>query len=159
MLQGPHWRRPICGADGGRRMATDETTDEVIETANARTERGTRRRFVFGGALAAASSLLPRRARGQRRPPAKSGIIARDGEPALASAVVANENTAAPPTWATSLSRLVRRVTYGATSSDLMFAQSMGYQGYLNYQLNYKQIDDTAADSFVASTFPQLALP
>src|SRR6185436_20319012 len=59
--------------------------------------------------------------------------------------------------WASSVTRLVRRATYGVTGGDVMLAQSLGYQGYLNYQLNYTHIDDSAVDGFVGQQWPQLA--
>ena len=59
---------------------------------------------------------------------------------------------------ATPLGRLVRRVTMGVTPPEMDRAKTMGYQGYLQYQLNYTRIDNSAADSFVALAYPDLAM-
>ncbi|NUM52089.1 MAG: DUF1800 domain-containing protein [Candidatus Hydrogenedentes bacterium] len=40
------------------------------------------------------------------------------------------------------LRRLVDRCTYGASADDLKLAKQMGYDEYLDYQLDYNQIDD-----------------
>jgi hypothetical protein len=78
---------------------------------------------------------------------------ARDAFPTM----VANENLAAPSSWASNTARLVRRATMGITRDELARANSMGYQGYLLSQLNYERIDDSAAESFVSTKFPLLA--
>src|SRR5690348_13040603 len=49
------------------------------------------------------------------------------------------------------ISKLVRRVTCGLSTSELALANSMGYSGYLEYQLNYTAIDDSAMDARLAS--------
>lgn len=59
--------------------------------------------------------------------------------------------------WDSNVSRLVRRATLGATAGDMNRARSLGFQGYLNYQLNYARIDDSACESFVAQTWPLLS--
>lgn len=45
------------------------------------------------------------------------------------------------------LTRLVRRCTFGPTPADLTLAAGLGYNGYLEYQLNYEAIDDSACDA------------
>jgi uncharacterized protein (DUF1800 family) len=57
------------------------------------------------------------------------------------------------------LGRLVRRVTMGATADELSRAASLGYTGYLDYQLDYARIDDSEAEAFVAKTWPAIAKP
>lgn len=49
------------------------------------------------------------------------------------------------------LTRLVRRVTLGANPAELALANSLGYSGYLEYQLNYTAIDDSACDARLAN--------
>lgn len=44
------------------------------------------------------------------------------------------------------LRRLVERCTYGATKDDLKLAKQMGYDEYLDYQLDFQNIDDTDLD-------------
>jgi uncharacterized protein (DUF1800 family) len=46
---------------------------------------------------------------------------------------------------------LVNRVTLGITEGELALANSLGYSGYLEYQLDYTAIDDSALDSRLAS--------
>ena len=115
-----------------------------------------RRTFVFFGALAAAS-LLPRVVRAQGRTRSRS----RRREPTLAGpkldhgAIIPNENVTAFAEWDTGgLSRLVRRVTMGITPNDATQAKTMGWNGYLNYQLNYSRINDAALESAVATRYP-----
>jgi uncharacterized protein (DUF1800 family) len=60
--------------------------------------------------------------------------------------------------WENWALRLARRVTLGLTPEESARARRLGYYGYLDYQLAYEQIDDSAADAFVARTYPQLAL-
>jgi len=62
--------------------------------------------------------------------------------------------TAQPPVEAAAdvdpgslLTKLVRRVTYGTNPAELALAASLGYHGYLEYQLNYAAIDDSACDA------------
>ena len=55
--------------------------------------------------------------------------------------------------------RLVRRVTQGVTSEEVTRAGTLGYQRYLDYQLDYTRIDDRAVEAFVASNYRTLALP
>lgn len=62
--------------------------------------------------------------------------------------------------------KLVRRITMGITPTELALAESLGYSGYLEYQLNYTAIDDSAVQASLAAlttltnTFVELeALP
>ncbi|MDX2148781.1 MAG: DUF1800 domain-containing protein [Planctomycetota bacterium] len=48
------------------------------------------------------------------------------------------------------INKLVRRVTMGFTTAELQLAQSLGYQGYLEYHLNPGAINDSAVDAMVA---------
>ena len=45
--------------------------------------------------------------------------------------------------------RLLRRITYGATEDDVKLIKTMGYEAYLEWQLNPDAIDDTACDNAV----------
>ena len=127
-------------------------------------ERSSRRSFFFFGAMAAAS-LLPGAAQAQvrsrRRPaekPKPSDVVEQPGDafPTLRP----NERPAAFTEWGSDLapvSRLVRRVTMGATAADMAKATQMGWQGYLNYQLNYSRINDDACETVVASRYPLMS--
>ena len=117
-------------------------------------EPRSRRSFVFFGALAAAA-LLPKRARAQARQRGKRPI---DTEPAHEFAeIIPNEAVAAFDEWESPTTRLVRRVTMGITPAELQRATTMGYQGYLNYQLNYTRIDDSAVEAAIATRYPLMS--
>ena len=68
---------------------------------------------------------------------------------ALLSGLYARTAKAGPP--ASSVHWLVRRLTLGETEAELATANSLGYQGYLDYQLDYTAIDDSAIDARIAS--------
>ncbi len=126
---------------------TPEVSREETEEAGTRS----RRSFVFFGALAAAA-LLPKRARAQARRPSKRAI---DTQPTSGLAAVIPSRSIAPfAEWDSSTSRLVRRVTMGLTPAELQRAASMGWQEYLNYQLEYTRIDDSALEAAVAARYP-----
>ena len=127
--------------------APDPTlTDAGHDEAEPIAQRS-RRSFVFFGALAAAA-LLPKRARAQSRQKGKRPI---DTEPKDGFAeVIPNRSVAAFSEWDAGTSRLVRRVTLGMTPAEVSRAAAMGWQGYLNYQLNYQRIDDNAVEAAVA---------
>jgi uncharacterized protein (DUF1800 family) len=115
-----------------------------------------RRAFFFLGALAGATLLGKRvEAQGIRRP---RTLTPRRNRPEFATAVV-NESVAALPDWTDSRIRLVRRITMGATRADLDDVMGLGYQEYLNRQLNHLAIDDSAMDAAVLARWPMLAAP
>ena len=57
----------------------------------------------------------------------------------------------------TDTSRLLRRVTYGLTDADVQAARRFGYRGFVERQLDYAHIDDSAVDAFVAANYPLLS--
>ncbi len=60
--------------------------------------------------------------------------------------------------WTDARVRLLRRATYGPRASDIADVKSMGYQRWLNDQVNYAtRIDNTALDADVAARWPSLA--
>jgi hypothetical protein len=134
------------------RVELEENMDDASERPRSR------RSFIFFGALAAATAVArPAGAQGRvAKPRTATPPTVIDDDTALAS-VIPNEAAAAPAEWAGSTSRLVRRLTYGARSTDLALANSLGYQGYLNYQLNYTHIDDSTVEAFTATQWPDLA--
>ncbi len=130
-------------------------TDTVMDrepreeaTANAdsqESKRKSRRDVLKIGAVLAGATLLPARtARAQRivrpRPKIFSGF-----------------NTNAPNPGAEAITRLVRRVTHGITAEDVKRAKQLGFTRYLEEQLNYTKINDSAVESYVSTTFPMLA--
>jgi hypothetical protein len=134
---------------------------EPSDAEQSEVEKTPRRTFVFLGALAAAT-LIPSAARAQGRTRMRSR---RRAEPMVkkprleGGAIVPNENVAAFAEWDTGgLSRLVRRVTMGITPGELARARSMGWNGYLNHQLNYTRINDAALESSCAARYPLMSL-
>jgi uncharacterized protein (DUF1800 family) len=59
--------------------------------------------------------------------------------------------------WVSPEKRLARRITMGMTAADAQLAVSLGYDGYLEYQLNHQAIDDSAVDAYLAASFPTLS--
>lgn len=56
------------------------------------------------------------------------------------------------------LVRLVARTNFGVTEAELARAEALGYEGYLEYQLNHAAIDDSAIENRIASSLPNIAL-
>lgn len=54
--------------------------------------------------------------------------------------------------------RLVRRITLGLDSVEAARALKLGYDGYLEYQLNYTKIDDSTLEKELAAAYPTLAM-
>ena len=113
-------------------------------------ERSSRRSFVFFGALAA-TALVPKAARAQR---VTRRRLAPSGHADDVRGLVPRENVAAFAEWDSGVTRLVRRASLGITRAEVQHANSLGYQGYLNYQLNHARIDDSAVENFVQQKWP-----
>lgn len=60
--------------------------------------------------------------------------------------------------WDDPILRLVRRITMGLTAGEAQRAASLGYDGYLEYQLNADGIDDSAVEGYVGTNYPTLSL-
>jgi uncharacterized protein (DUF1800 family) len=141
-------------------------TSELLDASDpagpprATDERRSRRSFFFFGALAA-TALLPGRARAQQ--PARPGHpVHKRPAPDPTSTdefpmVTPNENVSAFAEWSASTSRLVRRATLGVTPAEVARATQLGYQGYLNYQLNYTRINDDAVEAVVGAKWPLMS--
>jgi hypothetical protein len=134
----------------------ESSTDELEPEEQVKPERPSRRSFFFFGAMAAAS-LLPRTTKAQQI----RSRVRRPSEPRPAAeefrTAVVNERPAAFTEWtadAASVSRLVRRVTMGVTAADMAKATQLGWQGYLNWQLNYTRINDDFVENTVATRYP-----
>ncbi len=108
-----------------------------------------RRALFVAGAAAVATALVPRGAGAQsiKRP--------RPG-PVPLTPNIPNETPVAPEEWASDSTRLLRRITYGVTPTDLAAVRKYGFRGYLERQLDYKNVDDAALDAFVAMRYPLL---
>ena len=124
-------RRLLAGEDYRMRTPSRPESDSA-DTAPAKTERASRRSFMFFGALAAAS-LLPKTARAQAR--SRQRPVAEPVEEEFPT-IRQNERAAAFAEWDSGIGRLVRRASYGATAAEIAKANQLGFQGYINYQLN-----------------------
>jgi uncharacterized protein (DUF1800 family) len=122
--------------------AMEEAESGASEPAAAATEQAPSRRQLFklgAAALASAALLTPRKVSAQRivrphtmRPPP-------------------------PPSSGDSLLRLVRRATNGLTQEEVSRARQIGFSRYLDYQIKYQSIKDTAVDTYISTKFPLLA--
>lgn len=72
--------------------------------------------------------------------------------PQLSDSVVPRPS---PQGAALRLRKLVERITFGPTAAELGLAESLGYEGYLEYQLNPGAIDDSPVDQRLKD-FPTL---
>ena len=105
---------------------------------------------------------LLRRLGGRTTTPASPSAASQPPARSLASAAAYGNPLAAnvppPVAWADPRLRLVRRATYGPRAADVADVRSVGYQRWLNDQVNATRIDDSALDAEVASRWPNLAL-
>lgn len=67
-------------------------------------------------------------------------------------------NVPPPVAWADARLRLLRRATYGPRAADVDDVRRVGYQRWLNDQVNAHRIDDGAHAADVAARWPNLAL-
>src|SRR5215468_3031300 len=134
----------------------ESSTDELGPQEHLKSERPSRRSFFFFGAMAAAS-LLPNSAKAQQiRSRVRRPTLPRPAASDVGTGAV-NERPAAFAEWTAdpaSVSRLVRRVTMGVTATDMAKASQLGWQGYLNWQLNYGRINDDFVENTVAARYP-----
>jgi len=129
--------------------------DDTPNEANEEGDRRSRRSFMFFGALAAAT-LLPKQARAQGRVRQRR-VIEPQPDPQFATARV-TENIAAFTEWdAAGVTRLVRRVTNGIIPGEMTKATELGWNAYLNYQLNYSRINDDACEQVISSIWPLMS--
>lgn len=63
----------------------------------------------------------------------------------------------APVEWDDVRLRLLRRATYGPTPGDVLDVGNVGYQRWLNDQVNYTRIDDSDVEFQVAARWPLLS--
>jgi len=117
-----------------------------------------RRTFLLGAlagvSTAAAASALPRAAlaQGRRTPKSKASAVKKSGDPFSPGGAL--ESVSAPAEWTNPVTRLLRRATMGLSDTDLSAAKAMGYQAWLQSQLDYTRIDDSAVEAQVATLWP-----
>ncbi|HVZ50046.1 MAG TPA: DUF1800 domain-containing protein, partial [Gemmatimonadaceae bacterium] len=63
---------------------------------------------------------------------------------------------AAPAEWGSAVTRLLRRATLGLTDGDVSAARAVGYQNWLQSQLDYQRIDSTAVDARTSALWPTI---
>jgi hypothetical protein len=126
---------------GGLMSGSDNAGDEGGVNAP---ERPSRRSFFVGAAAVATAALVPmRKAQAQRIQRPRPGIMTRPGAPSAA------DNDA--------VVRLVNRVTLGATDDEVKRAKAMGFTKYLESQLKYTAIGDSATDAWVQTNAPTIS--
>lgn len=132
-------------------------TGESCEQTPAAEPVTSRRRFFAAGASIAAASLVGSRAA------AAQGTGTITGRDKVRR--VLKESTRPDPgpvrstmvsaaAYDSALSKLVRRITNGVTPEEMTLARKLGFNGYLNYQLNYTKIDDSAVQAYVSTNYP-----
>jgi|GEM_PF-5749513 len=60
--------------------------------------------------------------------------------------------------WNSPNKRLLRRISYGPLASEIQEIESIGYNAYLENQLNYASIDDSACEALIGSAVPNFNL-
>ena len=137
---------------------TDTESNDLSHSASSKASNNkslVRRSLFTGGAIAAllGHALSPASAEGGG-----------SGQPSSPGA-----NTGAPPSpipgsyhptadWKSPELRLVRRITLGLTPDEADIALDIGYNDYLERQLNPGAIDDSSADAFIAANFKTLTM-
>ncbi len=103
-------------------------------------EAPSRRAFLgIGAGALAAATLAPRAAEAQGRAPVSLLV----------------ERLSQRAEWKRIDLRLVRRITQGMTETDVARVTSIGFDQYLEEQLNPGTIDDAATDAMIQSRYPQ----
>lgn len=144
-------------ADPTEREDLDQVTDHPGGTTS-------RRSFFFFGAMAAATlapSVAKAQIRSRRRPAGASRPAPPDEARDAFHTIRPSERPAAFTEWVSDpvpIGRLVRRATMGITAEDVALAKQMGWQGYLNWQLNYTRIDDSECENVVAQKWPLMSM-
>lgn len=108
-------------------MTTSASSEATMESPTVRAPAVSRRAMFGGAALAGALATIRAKA-------------APSGPP----------DTPADVDPSSLLTRLVRRLTMGVSPAELNLARTMGYEGYLEYHLNYTAIDDSAVETRLA---------
>src|SRR5687768_5288606 len=134
-----------------------EAESTVAESGDASSPATSRRHFFAATATAAVTTLVGSReanAQGTGSDPRRAKVrevLRKTTRPETGPARNQQISAAA---YDSALSKLVRRITNGVTAEEMTLARKLGFQGYLNYQLNWSKIDDTAVQAYVATTYP-----
>ena len=149
--------------DPETREAAAEAAAAAAATAESERRASRRRFFAMGAALAAASTAgaSTAAAQGTGTQTGKSSavrgmvkkLLGTSPDPAFDPF---RKQTISTKGWDSALTRLVRRVTNGATEEEMKLAQKLGFYGYLNYHLQPAKIEDGQAQSWVGQNAPLL---
>ncbi|MBM4195411.1 MAG: DUF1800 domain-containing protein, partial [Gemmatimonadetes bacterium] len=137
---------------------TDPLSVMEPEPAEA-TQTPSSRRAFLAGALAAAA-LAPQslgaqgRQTGQGRRRQQQSAAMNEGVDPFAGPLASV--IAAPAEWTDPILRLVRRATMGLRASDVAAARSMGYQQWLQNQLDYKRLNTADVETQANTLWPIL---
>ncbi|MEP6731815.1 MAG: DUF1800 domain-containing protein, partial [bacterium] len=112
--------------------------------------RPTRRAFFATVAALCTGLLAPKSASAQKIHRPKG----RPSTPAVSS--LSKDILAAPSEWSSAVTRLLRRISYSPSANDVATARTLGFHEYVEQQLNYGAIDDSAVETFVAANYPLL---
>lgn len=136
--------------------ANDATPSSGAESVTRPETATSRRRFFAAGASLAAASLVG------ARPAAAQGT---GTDPRAMVRKILKKTTRPDPgpvrstvlsatAYDSALSKLVRRITNGVTPDEMILARKLGFNGYLNYHLNWQKVDDSAVQTYVGTNFP-----
>lgn len=129
-----------------------DTMSDVVTDAPAVPESGsasTRRAFLAGALAGVAFAPQALGAQGRRKP----ARLARESTPVDWQGFA----IAPPADWTNPIARLVRRATMGMNAAELANAKAMGYQAWLQSQLDYQRLDNSAVEVQVNALWPILA--
>jgi uncharacterized protein (DUF1800 family) len=122
---------------------------------NADSSTGDRRSALKAGAIALAGLLAPSLARAQgglRKPPGSN-----TPRPSLPPASIAPDMLDPTAAWVAPELRLVRRITMGLSDAEATVAKQVGYDAYLERQLDPTALDDSLVDQFMATNYPMIS--
>lgn len=144
-LAGTRWKPYTPGVLLVCPIPTDSTLDPLRMSEPSRPDR---RQWLRGNAAALSAAALAPAAlarSAEAQPPSRQSrlgdLLNQLGQQA---------------TWRSPELRLVRRITMGLTEAEVTRAQALGYEAYLEEQLNPSQIDDRAMDTRVQATYGTL---
>jgi uncharacterized protein (DUF1800 family) len=83
------------------------------------------------------------------------GLAASQAQPRRASLALVTERLTQRAEWKSIDLRLVRRVTLGMTEAEVTRVNQLGFDLYLEEQLNPQTIDDSAVESMIQQRYPQ----
>ncbi len=129
-------------------VASGTIAPDDAGTSKSRDAVPSRRRFFALGASAVASVA------GASVLGAQSGTLR--GKP-IPTTPAAGAKLDPSTDWRDPVLRLVRRITMGLEPNEVALARSLGYYGYLEYQLNASAIDDGANETLVAQRMPMIS--